>query len=331
LAGLDLSAFLRALSGTSLVLHGADYDLRMLNSSFDFRPQRDVFDTMLAAQLLGYEQFSLAALVERFFDVPLSKRGQKSDWSKRPLSLVQLEYARNDTKYLEPLAEMFQNEMDKRGRSDWLGELCDQMVQSALQEKPQRDPDKTWRIKGWTKLEQRQLLFLRELWSWRDTEARKVDLPSFKIMNNQQLVDLAVWAASDSGKQMENGSNFPKYIRGRRLAALKTVLRRTRGMPKTSWPGRTTAKRTWHEEPDYRSEIGTLQTECAQAAEQLGIAPSFLASRATLERLIRRGAVNLDEMIAHGPMMRWQAEALAPRILPLLKKLHTGKGENDIQ
>jgi ribonuclease D len=322
LSGLDLSLFLQILEEKTLLLHGADYDLRMLHSSFGFRPQGDVFDTMLAAQVLGYEQFSLATLVHRFFDVSLSKKGQKSDWSKRPLSKAQLEYARNDTKYLQALAYRLHGELDRLGRLEWQRETCDTMVRSALQDRPQRDPDKIWRIKGWTKLEQRQLLFLRQLWHWRENEAKNADVPPFKIMNNHSLLDMAIWAASHPVSATDDHPKLRRHIKGRRLLRLKAILRKTHGVTKSSWPERSTRKRSWYDGSDYRSEVGALQAECARAAAELGIASSFLASRATLERIVRQRAGTIDELMTHGPMMRWQAQVLAPRILPLLKTLY---------
>lgn len=86
LCDLDLTGFSAALAEKPLILHGGDYDLRMMRAAMGFRPRRDVFDTMIAAQLLGFEQIGLAALIERYFDIPIGKVGQKSDWSRRPLS-----------------------------------------------------------------------------------------------------------------------------------------------------------------------------------------------------------------------------------------------------
>jgi hypothetical protein len=90
LAGLDLSGFLEKLADTSLIVHGGDYDLRMMLTSLGFQPRKDVFDTLVAAQLLGHTQFGLVALVEHYLDIQLTKHGQKSDWSRRPLSPEQL-------------------------------------------------------------------------------------------------------------------------------------------------------------------------------------------------------------------------------------------------
>ena len=116
LAGLELRGFLEALAAKPLIFHAGDYDLRILRASTGFRPSGDVFDTMIAAQLLGIEQIGLAALLERCFAVTIGKEGQKSDWSQRPLSEKQLHYAVNDTRYLEALAERLANELHAKGR-----------------------------------------------------------------------------------------------------------------------------------------------------------------------------------------------------------------------
>ena len=135
LAGLDLQEFLLVLSTKPLIFHGGDYDLRMLKISFGFIPQSSVFDTMLAAQLLGYQRFGLTSLVEQFYNVHLTDLGKKTDWSKRPLTPDQLEYAHCDTRYLEGLTDSFQMELSKLNREEWHKETCARMVESTKKEK----------------------------------------------------------------------------------------------------------------------------------------------------------------------------------------------------
>ncbi len=111
LAGLDLSGLLDTLARKPLIVHDGGYDLRMLYSSLEFRPYCEVFDTMLAAQLLGFQHFGLGALLKHFFDLSHSKRAQKADWSRRPLSPELLEYASDDTRYLIRLADKLSVEL----------------------------------------------------------------------------------------------------------------------------------------------------------------------------------------------------------------------------
>src|SRR5258708_34271525 len=100
LAEIDLkSGFLALIGRKPLIFHGADYDLRMLHRNCGFVPGQ-IFDTMIAARLLGYEQFGLIHLVERHLAVKLEKGPQKMNWARRPLTARMEAYAQNDTRYL---------------------------------------------------------------------------------------------------------------------------------------------------------------------------------------------------------------------------------------
>ena len=104
LAKINLDPLLEALNAHELIMHGADYDLRLLRKHHEFTPSA-IFDTMLAARLIGEVQFGLSSLVEKFLGVKLDKGSQKADWARRPLTEKMETYARNDTRYLQPLAE----------------------------------------------------------------------------------------------------------------------------------------------------------------------------------------------------------------------------------
>src|SRR6059058_1936782 len=110
LANVDLAPLRTALERKEIVLHGADFDLRLLRRGLTFTAQR-IFDTVIGARLLGIREFSLAALVRRYFDSELGKGSQKANWARRPLSARMLEYAMNDTHYLLPLAERFEAQL----------------------------------------------------------------------------------------------------------------------------------------------------------------------------------------------------------------------------
>src|SRR3974390_497063 len=111
LARLDLNPLLDALTGHELTMHGADYDLRLLLKHHEFIPSA-IFDTMLAARLLGLRQFGLSHLVEKFLGVKLEKGPQKANWAMRPLTERMERYARNDTRHLKPLADGLKPELE---------------------------------------------------------------------------------------------------------------------------------------------------------------------------------------------------------------------------
>ena len=306
LCGLDLNGLLEALADKPLILHGGDYDLRMMRASMGFRARREVFDTMIAAQLLGFEQIGLAALIERYFDITIGKGGQKSDWSRRPLSENQLRYAVNDTRFLERLADRMHGELSARGRVDWHRESCRAMVESSGRDHA-REPENAWRIKGAGRLTRRQLAYLRELWRWRDQHARSANLPAFRVLGNQEILGLVRWAESYPGVPLHQGPKLLRNIIGAQLTTLGEAIARVARMDETEWP--EPPKRD-HEAPrnDCIEEIKSLRVECAQIAQELEIAASTLAPRAAFEAIARSRPRTVDEIMKTGGLLRWQAE-----------------------
>ncbi|MCH9022835.1 MAG: ribonuclease D, partial [Planctomycetes bacterium] len=210
----DLSPLWSRLADKALIVHDGGYDLRMLRASFGFVYRGPLFDTQLAAQLAGYERFSLVNLVDQLLGVRLSKSGQKSDWSVRPLTAKQIQYAVNDTRHLEAIADIFSDQLAKSGRSDWLRQSAGALLDSIAQEKTPRNANDMWRIKGLRDLERRQLAFVSQLWSWREDQARQFDRPPFKVMDNSLLRELAIWASANSNANMDRGPKLPRHCTG---------------------------------------------------------------------------------------------------------------------
>src|SRR6476660_735821 len=123
LCKFDLGKFGEILANRGIVkiLHGADYDLRILNRDFGFTTT-NLIDTMVSAQLLGYEAYGLAALLERHFGLKVNKTHQRADWAMRPLTPEMLEYAAMDTRYLITLAQKLREELTAAGRWEWAQE-----------------------------------------------------------------------------------------------------------------------------------------------------------------------------------------------------------------
>ena len=303
---LDFGGLVEVLAPKRLILHGADYDLRLMRAWKGFRARGEVFDTMIAAQLLGIEQIGLAALIQQFLEVTIEKGSQKSDWSRRPLSQTQLRYAVNDTRYLEELSECLHGELRERGRVEWHRESCRAMVEATGRDR-ERDPEEAWRIKGAGRLTHRRLAYLRELWIWRDMLARRADRPPFKVLQNQKMVELIEWAESHPGEPLDQGPKLPRDIVGSRRRALKHALDRAAAMTPAEWPE---FRLRVHSKPvpfDPR-ELDALRGACTKVAEELEIAPSTLAPKAALEGIVRQRPRTRDEIMASGGLLHWQAE-----------------------
>ncbi len=317
LSGIPLGDFLEVLSRKELIIQGADYDLRMMKKSFDFRPKATVFDTMLAAQVLGYEKIGLAALAEKVCGVMLSKSGQKSDWARRPLTAKQLAYAADDTRYLERIADALIESLRGSGRMDWHRECCERVVEtSGLESK--NDSKDPWRIKGSSGLAPRELAFVREIWKWRDEEARRRDRPPFMIMQNEDLVELARTATAKGQGSLQDRPRSIKKIAGESLARLEHALRVAENLPPSAWPARPERVRSWERQP-AGEKVEKLLEACKSVAGGLKIESCFLASRATLTAIARHEPGTIEQVMETSGMMRWQAELLMPSIREVLE------------
>ncbi len=172
------------------IFHAAEYDLICLKRDFGFH-FTNIFDTMIAARILGYEAVGLGKLLDQKFNVQVNKKYQKADWGKRPLTPKMLNYARLDTHYLISLREIFQSELEDRERWELAQE--DFVLAASLNAIRDRQQLPGWeRIGGRAKLAPRQATILNEVYLAREQLAKKLNRPVFKIVGNKTLLKLAV-------------------------------------------------------------------------------------------------------------------------------------------
>ena len=294
LAGLDLEPLRRALESREIVLHGSDYDLRMLRRGLNFIAHK-IFDTLIAARLLGIREFSLAALVKRYFGLELPKGSQKADWAKRPLPARMAEYAINDARYLLPLAEKLEAELDSYQRRDWLRQSCQRAIEQAAMARVRKN-DESWRVRGSGSLKGPAVAVLRALWQWREREAEMADRPPFHILQNENLVNAAVSFASGSVPDY-------KHFSSRRRQAFREAAQIALAAPESDWP---VLPRRYGTRPTAETIRRTeeLRRRRDKSAEELGLEPSFVAPRGTLE------AIAADHARAATLVVPWQRELL---------------------
>lgn len=317
LSDVNLDTFFDAIASTPLIFHAADYDLRILRASHDFKPEFEVFDTMLAAQVLGYNELGLAQVVYRHFDVKLAKGGQKSNWTRRPLSEGQLTYAADDTRFLDDLCDSLREELIEKDRLDWHRQACQKMVDAAMNH-TRPDPDDTWRIRGMGSRPPRELNYVRELWRWRDSEARRIDRPPFRIMGNKDILSLAEWGVSRSGaasrRALEDRKEIPKRITPGQLSRLKSSVQCADDMPKEEWPGPRKKNGPQRMSSDEKHCLDRLSAARTRIAEEMEVDPSVIAPRAALESVIRAQAKSAQEILACSTLLSYQAALLEPLI-----------------
>src|SRR6202012_4752080 len=132
LGRIELKPLWALLAQKHLVMHGSDFDLRLLHDLCGFRA-KSLFDTMLAAQLLGRQRIGLAPLLEDHFGVQLDKNGQKANWSKRPITPKLLDYAALDVWHLFELRDLLSRDLSKLGRLQWLEQQCRVQIASGFE------------------------------------------------------------------------------------------------------------------------------------------------------------------------------------------------------
>jgi ribonuclease D len=297
LADIDLAPLLEALSGHELIMHGADYDLRLLMKHHEFVPSA-IFDTMLAARLLGERQFGYSSLVEKFLGVKLEKGPQKANWAIRPLTERMEKYARNDTHYLRSLEDKLRAELAAKGRLGWHQESCVRLIEECTQPRP-IEADAVWRVKGSHVLGRHGLAFLRELWQWRETEAIAANRPPFFVMSHETLVDIAAAATT----QRPVDPLIPKHLSDRRRAGVTKALTQAGQVSPEKYP--RMIERTNHRPSETeRRRFLELEKHRDARAGELAIDPTLIASRATLSDLARDWNENASQL------MNWQRELL---------------------
>ena len=298
LARVDFAPACDILRQHELILHGADYDLRLLRKSFGFVPGA-IFDTMIAARLLGYREFGLSNLVQKHLGVTLEKGPQKANWGRRPLTPRMEAYARNDTRHLKALSDLLRTQLEDKGRLGWQQQTCARLITECAQFKPV-DPDMMWRVKGSHQLDARGLAVLRELWHWRESEAVQFNRPPHFVMPSETMVDLAE-AAVESGPLRDM---IPRHLTPRRAGEVLEAI--TRGLEVKRPPGTIKPKHYRQTEAEKR-RMHELERLRNQRAQELEIDPTLIASRAMLVLLAK------DWQLYQNELMPWQRELLSQK------------------
>ena len=171
------------------VFHAAEYDLICLFRDYGFR-FNFLFDTMIAARILGYQQVGYGSLLEKYFGVEMNKKFQRANWGNRPLKAEMLEYARLDSHFLIPLQEHLRKELEDAGLWELALEDFRRLTQGIEDTTSTSDED-FWKLRGARDLSPEKAAVLKSLYLFREEQAAAQDRPPFKVISNQALVEIA--------------------------------------------------------------------------------------------------------------------------------------------
>jgi ribonuclease D len=277
----DLSPLCDLFTDTSVVkvLHAGSQDLEIFfrECGLTLTP---VFDTQIAATLTGYpQQIGYGPLVQEITGVKLDKGDSYTDWSRRPLSDTQVEYALNDVRYLPEIYRELKSRLEQAGRVEWLQADFDRMADPATYE---IIPEEQWRrVKRISSLNRRHLAVAREVAAWREREAIRRDIPKRWVIGDEGIVEVARRAPS-TPEQLMDIRGVPEKIGQSAIRSLLEAVAKGVAVPESELPS---LKKRRRPAGDIDGAVDLMVALVRLRAHQHGVAMPLLASRDDLERL----------------------------------------------
>jgi ribonuclease D len=298
------------------VFHGADYDVTTMKRDFGFA-FASIFDTMIAARFLGYPEIGLRSVAQRELSVALTKDSQKDDWSRRPLSPQQEDYALADVRHLLALHETLAAKLREKGRLAWAEEECAAVAQLEPARRRQ-DPLAYQKVKGARRLAPAGLAVLRELFAWREGKAEALDRPAFKIVGNEVLLALAE-APPHTREDLGRIRIFPRRLLEESEPVLEAVAR-ARALPPGALPSIPREPRPVVSEAQ-RARDDALKAWRKAEAGRAELDPSVILPQRLIDRLVEdppRAPRDLERVTG---LRRWRIEAYGAALVQTLKGL----------
>ncbi len=305
---------LLARTNMEVVIHDADYDLRLLARHHGIRVE-NVFDTLVAAELLNEPEIGLAALLNKYQGIQVNKKFQKADWSKRPLPKDMLDYAAGDTSHLIAVRDILEQGLKEKNRWAWaeeeFGLLTDAPFNLPVNEEPL-----FLRMKGAKMLKPHQLAILREVHGWREGIAEHQDRAAFMILGNDVLLSLATDPPTSirdiASRKGVNERLLEKH--GQRILA---AVKKGQELPKDQWPKLERPKR-WERDDDYEDRLKRLKAKRDELTQAFDLRPGIVAANQMLMEIARTLPGDLTALSALPGMRRYQVENFGTQLLSTL-------------
>jgi ribonuclease D len=308
----ELSALAPIFADTNIqkTFHAAEYDLLCMKRDFGFS-FTNLFDSMLAARILGRKEVGLGSILEAEFNIQVDKRHQRANWGQRPLPSYLLDYARHDTHYLIPLRERLEQQLEERGLLPLALEDFQRLCQ--VEANPDNGKIDCWRVNGVHQLSPQQAAVLQELCKYRDEVARSRNRPLFKVISDNTLFAIAssLPTSQDELKNLPGMTTHQVNQHGKAL--LQAIQRGLKAKP--VYPPRNSR-------PDDRflMRVDALKQWRKQKARELQVESDIILPRDMLHKLAAQNPQEmrtLSECLSEVP---WRRERYGEEILMLLGK-----------
>jgi len=272
------------------VFHAAEYDLICLFRDYGFR-FNFLFDTMIAARILGYDKIGLGSLLERFFNIQMNKKYQRANWGKRPLKAEMLNYARLDSHYLIPLQEQLRGELVASGRWDLALEDFRRLTQG-IEDTTETHETDFWKLHGAYDLSPEKAAVLKSLYQFRESTAEAQNRPPFKVISNQALVEMANATPKNCAELLKLSAlherQAKRYTRG-----LLTAIQEGQHAPPVHPPNHTRPHNS------ILDRIDALRDWRKHTGQDLGVPSDVVLPRDVLNRIAWANPDSMEALKAH--------------------------------
>ncbi len=314
----DISALGALFSDPNIekIFHAAEYDIMVMKRDFHFGFE-NIFDTMVAARILGWKQVGLGAILESQFGVKLDKRFQRADWGRRPLTDEEIEYARHDTHYLIALRDLQAAELERTGHVQESREAFARLTRVVWTER-EFDPNRYWNIEGARRLDPVGLGVLRELYVLREQRAQQEDRPPFKIMSEAAMMRMAQ-ARPRSVKELGQVSGLGSWLVRRYGRALVEAIERGVASPQRQPPRLNNRHAGKTPDNATRERYARLKEWRRTRAIERGVESDVIMPNEALLALARKNPQTREALSQISALGTWKAQEYGDEILRVLQ------------
>jgi ribonuclease D len=294
------------------IFHAAEYDLITLKRDYKFDFE-NLFDTMIAARILGWEEIGLGSILKAEFDVELNKRYQRANWGKRPIPPEMLAYARLDTHYLIPLRFRLKSELKSNGR--WpLAEEDFARLRHVNGRDPQDQPEPCWRVRGAYDLNPQQAAVLLELCRYRTKVAKSINRPVFKVIGDRTLLAIAEMCPRSEGELKVITALSPKQCQRHAAGLLRAVEGGLKAEP--VYPPRNPRPNEL-----YLLRLETLRNWRKMTAKEMQVKSDVVLPRDVMNAIAAHDPANHDELAELMDQVPWRLDRFGDQILGTLSDI----------
>ncbi|MEK7275042.1 MAG: HRDC domain-containing protein, partial [Candidatus Desantisbacteria bacterium] len=297
------------------IFHAVQYDILCLRRDYQFE-FRNIFDTMAAARILGWKNVGLGNILQERFGIVLNKKMQKTNWGHRPLAAEQIDYASKDTHHLIALRNLQVIELTRLGR---LEEACEEFDRLPRVQSAARcfNPNAYWNIKGAKDMDPINLGVLRELFCFRNEQARKENRPEFKVLSEHTLVSIAAIHPT-TVQELLLIHGVSKHTVHKYGQAILDAIDRGHLMPQTRAPSLPSSNQL-PLDIDARVRFARLKEWRKHRAIARGVEPDVIVSNDVLFAVARGNPQTIDLLAAASNLGQWKLKEYGEELLEVLE------------